>query len=87
MSEYPEHEKLAAIQDKSQAIGEFLEWLNSDGVRLSRWDERPGWDMLQPDTEGTTAILARYFGIDIKRLDDEKRKMLESVKLDHQVAS
>lgn len=27
MSTYPEHEKLAKVKDKSQACGEFLEWL------------------------------------------------------------
>lgn len=25
---YPEHEKLDAVQEKSQAIGEFIEWLS-----------------------------------------------------------
>ncbi len=28
-SKYPEHEKLSAVKDQSQAIGEFLEWLES----------------------------------------------------------
>jgi hypothetical protein len=39
MNEYPECEKMAAIREKSQAIGEFLEWLNSgeaDGSRFER---------------------------------------------------
>lgn len=27
MAEYPEHEKLKRIKDKSEAIGDFLEWL------------------------------------------------------------
>lgn len=27
---YPEHEKMAAVKDHSQAIGEFLEWLSSE---------------------------------------------------------
>lgn len=27
---YPEHEKMKAIKDKSQAIGEFLEWLDTE---------------------------------------------------------
>lgn len=32
---YPEHEKLRSISDQSQAIGEFLEWLQGEqGVRL-----------------------------------------------------
>lgn len=26
--DYPEHDKLSAIKDKSQSIGEFLEWLD-----------------------------------------------------------
>lgn len=32
MSEYPEHDKLRAIRDKSQAIGEFLDWLEEGGL-------------------------------------------------------
>lgn len=32
MNGYPEHEKLRAISDKSQAIGEFLEWLETGGL-------------------------------------------------------
>lgn len=39
MSEYPEHDKLHAIHERSQAIGEFLEWLNSEGVFLCREHE------------------------------------------------
>lgn len=28
--EYPEHEKLSKIQNQSQSIGEFLEWLKTE---------------------------------------------------------
>ena len=35
---YPEHEKLQAVKDKSQAIGEFLEWLSSvKQIRFAKW--------------------------------------------------
>ena len=27
MSDHPEHDKLTLVRDKSQTIGEFLEWL------------------------------------------------------------
>ena len=27
---YPEHEKLHTVKDKSQMVGEFLEWLRND---------------------------------------------------------
>jgi len=39
-TEYPEHDKLQGIQAKSQAIGEFLEWLQS-GEADSDGFERP----------------------------------------------
>lgn len=39
MDEYPEHAKLAAIADKSQVVGEFVEWLGSLGVHLREWKE------------------------------------------------
>ncbi len=29
MSDYPEHEKLSAVRDKSQVCGEFYDWLAS----------------------------------------------------------
>jgi len=37
---YPEHEKLSKVQDQSQAIGEFLEWLETTkSARLLTWHE------------------------------------------------
>lgn len=44
-SKYPEHEKLEAVHTESQAIGEFLEWLNGErGLVICQSgiaDERP----------------------------------------------
>lgn len=38
MTEYPEHEKLKEVQEKSQSIGEFLEWiLHSKKVHSERF--------------------------------------------------
>lgn len=34
-----EHEKLHTIRDKSQVIGEFLEWLNMQGIVLASYHE------------------------------------------------
>ena len=35
--EYPEHEKLKAVHDQSQAIGEFMEWLGGKGLSLGAY--------------------------------------------------
>jgi len=39
MSDYPEHDKMSAIVDQSQAIGEFLDWLATRGISLMTWRE------------------------------------------------
>lgn len=40
MSGYPEHEKLKSVRPLSQAIGEFLTWLDEGGFDHSRRPER-----------------------------------------------
>ena len=75
MSHYPEHDKLKAVKDKSQAIGEFLEWLHDDrGMVLAERDER---NDLFISPLSIRALLAEFFEIDEQRLDDEKRAMLD----------
>lgn len=76
MSEYPEHEKLAAIREQSQAIGEFLD--------LGRWTlcELREWDDHSPTMEPVNIqdALAEYFGIDQQKIEAEKREMLEALR-------
>lgn len=37
--ELTEHERLSLVKDKSQAIGDFVEWLAEKGIRLCREHE------------------------------------------------
>jgi len=46
---YPEHDKLAAVKNQSQEIGEFLEWLGNDSVFLCRWNESCSETVDDPD--------------------------------------
>jgi hypothetical protein len=39
VSDYPECDKMLAVQEQTQVIGEFLEWLNGQGVQLMVWRE------------------------------------------------
>jgi len=75
---YPEHEKLQAISDQSQAIGEFLEAGGGNGYRLCEWNEE--LDEFFPVTRTTQQVLAHYFGIDLDRLEAEKRAMLDEMR-------
>lgn len=71
MAEYPEHNKLRAIAHFSQKIGEFLDWLEEQRIELVHADDK--------FVDSKEKLLARFFEIDLKKLEDEKRKMLEEV--------
>jgi hypothetical protein len=84
---YPEHEKLKAVSDTSQAIGEFLQWCEEQGWHLAEYDsmaESLGVfsddHQLWPIRLGIEDILARYFDIDRDRLEAEKRAMLDEIR-------
>ena len=72
MGQYPEHEKLAAVQEQSQTIGEFL-------------DLGP-WTLCRAGADGRYhpvpihEALAAWFEIDQNRIDDEKRAMLAAIR-------
>ena len=51
--QYPEHERLSKVKDRSQAIGEFLEWLQEQRVTLCSWraaghNAAPPWLVIDP---------------------------------------
>lgn len=91
MTDYPEHEKLQAVREKSQAIGEFIEWLQGTKHYVIAQ-----WQQVDPDTEpgelsgadeglfsasfSIETLLAEYFEIDLKKLEQEKQKMLEDMR-------
>jgi hypothetical protein len=77
VSEYPEHEKLHAIKDKSQAIGEFLDFfLPSKGIVLMEsFSARRPHDYV-PTRRSIYSLLAEFFNIDQDKLDAEKEAML-----------
>jgi len=88
---YPEHEKLERIQPQSQIIGEFLEWLQgagklvlaeycdfSHGTNGKRW--RRAVPALMPTSARAEVILARYFKINLAKIEREKRSMLATMR-------
>lgn len=85
MTKYPEHEKLFNIKDKSQTVGEFLDWLSGvKGYTICEWSDkcleyRHIW-------ETTQLLLEDFFNIDGTKLEAEKRQMLDEIRkpLDNQ---
>jgi hypothetical protein len=82
MNDYPEHDKLSAVKDKSQAIGEFLEWLDYEKNYsvCSLTEGRNGDGEYSPIFTSTEKLLAEFFNIDLNKLEQEKRKMLNELR-------
>lgn len=78
-SKYPEHDKLKAISDDSQTIGEFLD---NCGYTLCEFRESPtlsDYSEFVPLRKSIQDVLAEYFGIDLNLIEKEKRAMLEEL--------
>jgi hypothetical protein len=72
---------MAAVQERSQEIGEFLEWLSSKGITLCRLGV-PDWERncYFPIRESTEQLLAAYFEIDLDKAEAEKRALLKELR-------
>jgi len=89
MKDYPEHAKLAKVREQSQAIHEFVEFLREDkkihlcefypgaGTVLGRDYEKGAY---LPTNERLTELVATFLGIDEKKLEEEKQKMLSELR-------
>lgn len=77
MSNYPEHDKLTAVAEQTQAIGEFVEWLESKGIFLARYVEGSNYPR---SVHGFRDLLAEWAGIDQDKLEAEKRQMLNALR-------
>lgn len=78
-NEYPECEKMSKVKDKSQTIGEFIEWIEWK----KNWEicERRGReDSLFPVPFSTEKLLADFFGINLDKVEKEKRQMLDEIR-------
>lgn len=76
-NQYPEHEKLSAIRDKTQICGEFLEWLREEKeARLCVVNE---YDEYIPLYTRVEDLLAEFFEIDLNILQKEKDKMYKEL--------
>ena len=106
---YPESDKMRKASEHSQAIGEFLEWMESQGIRRMQWrteitDWVPcvnvsltGTHATCPNCSGSgmqeirtsgyfddgrsiTKLLAEYFHVDLDKVEQERRAMLDEIR-------
>lgn len=92
-TETPMLDKMAGVKERSQVIGEFLDWLGTQGMHLCTLQDVPMafWDEYQgamdveevtywPVNKNIERLLAEYFGIDLDQAEQERRELLERIR-------
>lgn len=80
---YPEHEKLKALGAKRDTVQEFIDWLydTDPNWEIGQWVKyRRGDHVFEPLRMNREAIMAEFFGINLKRIDQEKDRMLAELR-------
>lgn len=79
MNKYPECDKVKDISDISQKIGEFIEWLKEKNYIICKKeiDEEYGTAFFHPTYLPMEETLAEFFNIDLNKLEEERRNILE----------
>lgn len=74
--------KMCAVKERSQTIGEFIEWLNENGMQVCRLEgyEDSFRDEYTPIRESTEQLLANHFGIDLNEAENERRALLDYIR-------
>jgi len=73
-----ELKKMRVVQYDSQIIGEFIDWLGSQGRAVCYLTGRnPEWVQWPHSTE---RLLAEYFDINLDKVEQEKRQILAELR-------
>jgi hypothetical protein len=78
-NKYPECEKMSSVKDKSQVIGEFLEWAKQTQEFCMCVYSGYSKEYI-PISMTTEILLAKFFDIDLEKAEKEKRQMLEELR-------
>lgn len=77
---YPELERMNAISKESQTCGEFLVWLREEKkFTLCQTVTSSNW-AYHPVHVDMTKLLAEFFRIDLNKVEEERRVILDSIR-------
>lgn len=79
--ECSECEKLSAVAEKSNVIGEFLEWMQEHNFVVASWDDD---GELYPCRIQINPFLAQYFEIDMDKVEQERMELLKWLQEAHE---
>lgn len=85
--ETPECDRMLAVRDKSQAIGEFLEWAADGGYSIGKVTRGRNWagqivpgHFVTIEATSIKQLLAEFFSIDLELVEREKLALLAEIR-------
>ena len=92
-----ELDKLLRVRDHSKIVGEFLEYLEEHRIYLAKYEDGYEDDLAEYEDrcDGDGEILIRihrskesliadFFGLDIEKIEEEKRSILRRIQREHE---
>lgn len=82
----PECDKLSDVHEDSNKVGQFLEWMTQErGIVFASWQPAdPDYtaffgetESLRPQCLNINELLAEYYGVDLKKVEEERRTILD----------
>ena len=77
-SKYPLHDKLAEMEERHQAIQDFLDWLDTKEYVIAQYRENN--DFPVPTFRRKESIISEFLGIPEAEFETEKRAMLDALR-------
>jgi hypothetical protein len=70
---------MRAVHEESNRIGEFLDWLNTQGIFLAEYECQRDPPLIR-HRERYEPLLARFYNIDLNKVEDERQAILEAMR-------
>lgn len=80
-SKYPQLALMASVQESSQAIGEFIDWLGENGMVICTSESGLRGSQFYPVLDSTEKLLARHFEVDLNAAEHERRQVLAECRI------
>lgn len=80
VGDYPEHDKLLEVSNQSQAIYDFLTWLEDERNTCLIEGDVGSDHYVWADSQTVKNWLAEFFEIDLDKIETEKRAMLDALR-------
>ena len=78
-----EYAKVANARERgSETVGDFLEWLQERGWTICEPNPNSYEHPWKPVGYSIERLLAAYFGVDLQKLDQEKRATLDRLRFE-----